>query len=84
MEQDFNLYKDRPLDSLLIRPNADPEMAKAESARYYFASVTGVDRAFGQILDALEELGLDENTIVVKRCAASIRMIRRTLRSPSP
>ena len=65
MEQDFNLYKDRPLDSLLIRPNADPEMAKAESARYYFASVTGVDRAFGQILDALEELGLDENTIVV-------------------
>ena len=38
---------------------------KAESARYYFASVTGVDRAFGQILDALKELGLDKNTIVV-------------------
>lgn len=65
MEEDFNLYKDRPLDSLLIRPNADPTMAKAESARYYFASVTGVDRAFGQILDALKELGLDDNTIVV-------------------
>ena len=65
MEQDFNLYKDRPLDSLLIRPNADPTMKKAESARYYFASVTGVDRAFGQILDALKELGLDKNTIVV-------------------
>ncbi len=40
-------------------------MPKAESARYYFASVTGVDRAFGQILDALKELGLDKNTIVV-------------------
>ena len=40
-------------------------MLKAESARYYFASVTGVDRAFGQILDALKELGLDKNTIVV-------------------
>lgn len=40
-------------------------MKKAESARYYFASVTGVDRAFGQILDALKELGLDKNTIVV-------------------
>ena len=40
-------------------------MAKAESVRYYFASVTGVDRAFGQILDALKELGLDKNTIVV-------------------
>lgn len=65
MEEDFNLYKDRPLDSLLIRPNADPTMEKAESARYYFASVTGVDRAFGQILDALTALGLDKNTIVV-------------------
>lgn len=65
MEEDFNLYKDRPLDRLLIRPNADPQMAKAESARFYFASVTGVDRAFGQILDALKELGLDKNTIVV-------------------
>ena len=46
-EQDFNLYKDQPLDSLLIRPNVDLKMKKAESARYYFASVTGVDRAFG-------------------------------------
>lgn len=65
MEQDFNLYKDQPLDSLLVRPNADSKMEKAESVRYYFASVTGVDRAFGQILDALKELGLDKNTIVV-------------------
>lgn len=40
-------------------------MAKAESVRYYFASVTGVDRAFGMILDALREAGLDDNTIVV-------------------
>lgn len=65
MEEDFNLYKDQPLDSLLIRPNADTSMKKAQSAPYYFASVTGVDRAFGQILSALKELGLDKNTIVV-------------------
>lgn len=65
MEEDFNLYKDIPLDSLLIRPNADSKMKKAASTPYYFASVTGVDRAFGQILDALKELGLDKNTIVV-------------------
>ncbi len=44
-EQDFNLYKDQPLDSLLIRPNVDLNMKKAESVRYYFASVTGIDRA---------------------------------------
>lgn len=66
MEEDFNLYKDVPLDSLLVRPNADKTMEKAEEcARYYFASVTGVDRAFGQILDALKELDLEENTIVI-------------------
>lgn len=65
MEEDFNLYKDQPIDSLLIRPNADKKRAKSESARYYFASVTGVDRAFGMILDCLKEMGLDKNTIVV-------------------
>lgn len=65
MEEDFNLYKNQPLDSLLIRPNADTKMKKAASAPYYFASVTGVDRAFGEILQTLKELGLDKNTIVV-------------------
>ena len=65
MEEDFNLYKDQPIDSLLIRPNADKKRAKSESTRYYFASVTGVDRAFGMILDCLKEMGLDKNTIVV-------------------
>ena len=40
-------------------------MDKAESARYYFASVSGVDRAFGMILQALKDAGLDKNTIVV-------------------
>ncbi len=64
-EQDFELYKDPPLDSLLIRPNVDLKMKKAESARYYFASVTGVDRAFGEILAALKQLELDKNTIVI-------------------
>lgn len=66
MEQDYNLYKDKPLDSLLVRPNVNPELTdKQACAPYYFASVTGVDRAFGRILQALEELGLDKNTIVV-------------------
>ena len=65
MEEDYNLYRDVPIDSLLLRKNANREMRKAESARYYFASVTGVDRAFGMILDALHNAGLDDNTIVV-------------------
>lgn len=27
-EQDFNLYKDKPLDSLLVRPNVDLKMKR--------------------------------------------------------
>ncbi|MDD6472941.1 MAG: sulfatase [Bacteroidales bacterium] len=65
MEEDYNLYKDTPLDSLLVRPNVDFSMDKTKSAPYYFANVTGVDREFGRILDALKELGLDKNTIVI-------------------
>ena len=33
--QDFNLYKDKPLDSLLVRPNVDLKMKKAEYARQH-------------------------------------------------
>ena len=40
-------------------------MKKTRSAPYYFASVTGVDREFGRILQALKDQGLDKNTIVV-------------------
>ena len=65
MEEDYVRYANRPLDSLLVRPNADRTMKKAENVRYYFSSVTGVDRAFGQILSALKEAGIEENTIVV-------------------
>ncbi len=65
MEEDYNLYKDKPLGELLIRDNADTTMAKAASAPYYFAQVTGVDREFGRLLQALDSLGLSENTIVV-------------------
>lgn len=66
MEEDYNLYKDVPLDTLLFRPNViDRKMYKTKAAPYYFANVTGVDRAFGMILKALEEQGLKENTIVI-------------------
>lgn len=65
MEQDYALYRDRTPEQLLIRPNADLTRAKVRSAAYYFASVTGVDREFGRILDELHRQGLDKNTIVV-------------------
>ena len=65
MEEDYDLYKDMPIDSLLVRDNANRTMDKSKSAAYYFASVTGVDKAFGHILEAIRKAGLDDNTIVI-------------------
>ncbi|MEA4936291.1 MAG: sulfatase [Paludibacter sp.] len=66
MEEDYNLYKDKPLSELLVRPNVNPELTKKQrKTPYYFASVTGVDREFGRILEAVKQLGLEKNTIVV-------------------
>ena len=65
MEEDYAIYKDMGYSELYVRPNADTTLTKADAARYYFANVTGVDREFGRLLDELERLGLDDNTIVV-------------------
>ena len=65
MEEDLNLYKQKEINELLVRENADTKLSKAASAPYYFANITAIDREFGRILDALKETGLDENTIVV-------------------
>jgi arylsulfatase A-like enzyme len=65
MEEDFNLYKNISVDSLLVRPNVDRKMQKTSSVRYYFASISGIDREFGRILDELKKMGIDKNTIVV-------------------
>lgn len=63
--QDYAHYAGMGLDELYVRPNADTTMAKAPSARIYFANVTAVDRGFGRILQELKRQGLDRNTIVV-------------------
>ena len=58
------LYKNRPVDELIKRPNVNKKMASPHIANY-FAQVTGVDVAFGEIMDSLEKSGLADNTIVV-------------------
>lgn len=63
--ESFALYADKSLDELYVRPNADKRMKKAESARYYFANVSGIDREFGELMQILEDEGLTDNTIVV-------------------
>lgn len=61
----YELYRDKSLTELLVRPNADTTMAKAAAARYYFANVSGIDREFGRLLRALDDAGLTDHTIVV-------------------
>ncbi|MDQ8198619.1 sulfatase [Pelagicoccus enzymogenes] len=59
-------YADKSLDSLLVRPNVDPEHPKAKAnTRDYYASITGVDEQFARILKAIDDVGLKEDTIVV-------------------
>lgn len=49
-----------------LRPSVpDTSEERRQQLRDYMAQVTGVDRAFGRILDKLKEKGLDDNTIVV-------------------
>lgn len=65
MKEDYELYKAKSAKELLVRDNAALSMNKANNAAFYFASVTGVDRAFGQILQQLKVLNLEKNTIVI-------------------
>lgn len=84
MEEDYNLYKDLPLDSLLIRPNANREMKKAPSVRYYFASVTvstGLSDEYwtnSKNRDWTRTPSLFSLPIMEKPCAAKIRTIPKT------
>jgi arylsulfatase A-like enzyme len=55
--------KIKDLSELYVRDNIDTSEYKY--APYYFANVTGVDKYIGQVLQALEDQGLADNTIVV-------------------
>ncbi len=67
-ERYVEMYGEATSAELLNRPNV-PAGEAGEAGRtwvkQYFAAVTGIDEQFGRILDALDEAGLRENTIVV-------------------
>ncbi len=65
MLEDYEVYNDKSVDELLVRPNADLQMPKSKQAAFYFANVTGVDREFGRIIDQLKAMGEYDNTIIV-------------------
>ena len=54
----------KDVSDLLNRKNVIGDIAN-DKVRYYFSHITGVDKQFGRILEAIEECNLKDNTIVV-------------------
>ncbi|MEO1012503.1 MAG: sulfatase, partial [Bacteroidota bacterium] len=63
LEKYYGLDRFPELDSLVVRDNADLEVAKY--ARHYFAIVTSVDFYIGSVIRELEKMGELDNTIVI-------------------
>lgn len=63
-------YADLSIDDLTKQPNIPPAGTQwgdhyRQNIRNYYAMITGVDEQFGRLLEALDELGLYDDTIVV-------------------
>ena len=51
--------------SIRMRPGTESTPDRQRMYHGYMASVTGIDMAFGQLMEKLQEIGADENTLVV-------------------
>jgi arylsulfatase A-like enzyme len=51
--------------AIKLRPSAEDTPQIRRAYHGYYAMCSGIDRAFGRLLDALKARGLDDNTIVV-------------------
>ena len=52
-------------DTISLRPGMKDSPDLRKMYHGYMAMVTGVDKAFGMLMEKLKDLGLDENTIVI-------------------
>ncbi len=62
--ESYKLYENMTHDELFNRPNSTSK-ASDLNARVYFANVTSTDKYIGQVIETLDSLGLDENTLVL-------------------
>ena len=61
-------YAGMTTEDLLTRPNLVTQgqgVAALRHVRNYFAAITGIDQQFGRILEALDQEGLSDDTIVI-------------------
>jgi len=64
----IEMYGEKTCEELLTRPNVSFDGRGAQArihAKNYFAAVTGIDEQFGRVLQAIDDAGLREDTIVV-------------------
>ncbi|GAB3657444.1 sulfatase [Echinicola sediminis] len=52
-------------DSIRLRPGLDPTPDRKRMYHGYMAMVSGVDKAFGLLMEKLEEIGEDGNTLTI-------------------
>lgn len=62
-----DIYADKKPEDLAVWENLTPEGMDLirEDIKNYFAMISGVDEQFGRLIDALDDEGLSENTIVI-------------------
>ena len=53
------------IDSIHVRPGTKNSPEIREMYRDHYANITAIDKAFGDLMSKLNELGLDSNTLVV-------------------
>lgn len=61
----LDYYKGKEADDLLVRPNVRPNEEAIKHVKNYFASITGIDENFGKLMQAIEDKGIKDNTIVI-------------------
>lgn len=52
-------------DSIKVRPGLEPTPDRKRMYHGYMAMVSGVDKAFGMLMDKLREMGVEDNTLAV-------------------
>ncbi len=62
MEELMALYN---RDTLALRPDLEATPDRLRMYHGYMAATSGVDKAFGQLMDKLEEKGVDDNTLML-------------------
>ncbi len=62
---DFSKFKDSEMWSAGLNYHQQPDEVKKQNIALYYGMISMMDHYIGKILDKLEELGLDKNTVIV-------------------